>query len=250
MRRSSPPTSASSAWRPRRPITNPAATEVFFRAEMTRTLAAIAIAPLAVVPVLVVLFGPWAIAHGGTRSLTGISCPAIVVAYPMVVLFGLPMHLALVRQRCTRAARLRADRRAARRGSGGRLRAGRGRVRSEVRDRGDGTARFVQERGMGRDRRGGVRTLQRRGRDRVSRDRSAFARLGEAGLRLFHQDRAERVLVDRQVGRRRPGKLFSFSKYAITSAYSSFFKLPGLSSGIESLITSNISHSGLPAKLV
>jgi hypothetical protein len=69
---------------------------------MTRTLAAIAIAPLAVVPVLAVLFGPWAMAHGGTRSLAGILTPAVVVAYPMVVLFGLPMHLALVRQRCTR----------------------------------------------------------------------------------------------------------------------------------------------------
>jgi hypothetical protein len=67
-----------------------------------RTLAAIAIAPLAVIPVLVVLFGPWAIAHGGTRSLTGIVVPAIVVAYPMVVLCGLPMHLALVRAGCTR----------------------------------------------------------------------------------------------------------------------------------------------------
>ena len=67
-----------------------------------RTLAAIAIAPLAVIPVLVVLFGPWAIAHGGARSLTGIVVPAIVVAYPMVVLFGLPMHLALVRAGCMR----------------------------------------------------------------------------------------------------------------------------------------------------
>jgi len=46
------------------------------------------------------------------------------------------------------------------------------------------------------------------------------------------------------------GKLFNFSRYAITSAYSSFFRLPGSSSGIESLITSNISQSGLPAKLV
>lgn len=69
---------------------------------MTRTLAAIAIAPLAVVPVLLMLFGPWALAHGGTRSLAGILTPAIIVAYPMVILFGLPMHLALVRQRCTR----------------------------------------------------------------------------------------------------------------------------------------------------
>jgi hypothetical protein len=69
---------------------------------MTRTLAAIAVAPLAVVPVLAVLFGPWAMAHGGTRSLAGILTPAVVVAYPMVVLFGLPMHLVLVRQRCTR----------------------------------------------------------------------------------------------------------------------------------------------------
>jgi hypothetical protein len=69
---------------------------------MMRTLAAIAIAPLAVIPVLVVLFGPWALSHGGMRSLAGIIMPAVVVAYPMVILFGLPMHLALVRQRCTR----------------------------------------------------------------------------------------------------------------------------------------------------
>ena len=67
-----------------------------------RTLAAIAIAPLAVVPVLTVLFGPWAATSGGMRSLAGILLPAVVVAYPMVILFGLPMHLALVRQRCTR----------------------------------------------------------------------------------------------------------------------------------------------------
>jgi hypothetical protein len=67
-----------------------------------RTLAAIAIAPLAVIPVLSILFGPWAIGLGGLRSLLGILMPAIVVAYPMVILFGLPMHLALVRARCTR----------------------------------------------------------------------------------------------------------------------------------------------------
>jgi hypothetical protein len=67
-----------------------------------RTLAAIAIAPLAVVPVLAVLFAPWALAHGGCRVLLGILAPAVVVAYPMVLLFGLPMHFALLRQRCTR----------------------------------------------------------------------------------------------------------------------------------------------------
>jgi hypothetical protein len=67
-----------------------------------RMLAAIAIAPLAVIPVLVVLFGPWAIAHGGTRSLSGIVVPAMIVAYPMLLLFGLPMHLALVRAGYTR----------------------------------------------------------------------------------------------------------------------------------------------------
>jgi hypothetical protein len=70
---------------------------------MTRTLAAIALAPLAVVPVLVVLFGPWALTHGGLRSLAGIVTPAVIAAYPLLVLFGLPMHAALVRQRCTRA---------------------------------------------------------------------------------------------------------------------------------------------------
>jgi hypothetical protein len=69
---------------------------------MTRTLAAIAIAPLAVIPVLAVLFGPWAISHGGMRSLTGILMPAVVAAYPLVILFGVPMHLALLRQRLTR----------------------------------------------------------------------------------------------------------------------------------------------------
>jgi hypothetical protein len=69
---------------------------------MTRTVVAIATAPLAVIPVLAVLFGPWALANGGVRSLAGIVMPAVVVAYPMVILFGLPMHLALVRQRYTR----------------------------------------------------------------------------------------------------------------------------------------------------
>jgi hypothetical protein len=67
-----------------------------------RALGAIAVAPLAVVPVLAVLFGPWAISHGGARSLAGILLPAVAVAYPMVILFGLPMHFALVRQHCTR----------------------------------------------------------------------------------------------------------------------------------------------------
>jgi len=67
-----------------------------------RPLAAIVLAPLAVVPVLAVLFGPWAASHGGIRSLAGILVPAVAVTYPMVILFGLPMHLALVRQRCTR----------------------------------------------------------------------------------------------------------------------------------------------------
>lgn len=69
---------------------------------MTRTLAALVIAPLAVVPVLAILFGPWALANGGTRSLMGILGPALVLAYPATILFGLPMHLALVSQRCTR----------------------------------------------------------------------------------------------------------------------------------------------------
>jgi hypothetical protein len=69
---------------------------------MTRTLAAIAAAPLAVIPVLALLFGPWALGHGGMRSLAGILIPAVIVAYPMVLLFGLPMHVALIRQRHTR----------------------------------------------------------------------------------------------------------------------------------------------------
>jgi hypothetical protein len=69
---------------------------------MMRVLAAIAIAPLAAIPVLMVMFGPWAIAHGGWRSMSGILLPALIVSYPLVVLFGLPMHLALVRQHYTR----------------------------------------------------------------------------------------------------------------------------------------------------
>ncbi len=66
------------------------------------TLAAIAIAPLAIIPILVLPFGPWAISNGGMRSLLGIVGPALVLAYALVVLFGVPMHLALVRARCTR----------------------------------------------------------------------------------------------------------------------------------------------------
>ena len=68
---------------------------------MTRTLAATVLAPLAVLPVLTLMFAPWAIAHGGWRSLLGILTPAIIVAYPMVILFGLPIPLALLRQCCT-----------------------------------------------------------------------------------------------------------------------------------------------------
>ena len=70
---------------------------------MTRVLAAIAIAPLAVVPVLAVMFGPWAMAHGGWSSMAGILTPAIVLAYALLIVIGLPMHAALVRQHCTRA---------------------------------------------------------------------------------------------------------------------------------------------------
>jgi hypothetical protein len=69
---------------------------------MTRTLAATAVAPLAVIPVLTIIFGPWALTHGGPQSLAGILGPALIVAYPTMILFGLPMHMALVRQRCTR----------------------------------------------------------------------------------------------------------------------------------------------------
>ena len=69
-----------------------------------RTLAAILIAPLAVVPVLVVLFGPGVLfrAGGGARTMLGIVAPAVVAAYPMLILFGLPMHFALVKQGFTR----------------------------------------------------------------------------------------------------------------------------------------------------
>ena len=70
---------------------------------MSRVVAAIAVAPLAVIPVLLLMFGPWAVAHGGGRSMIGILLPALAVSYPLVLLVGVPMHLALVRQRCTRA---------------------------------------------------------------------------------------------------------------------------------------------------
>lgn len=68
-----------------------------------RTFAALALAPLAVIPALLVLFGPWALANGGLQTLQGIILPAVVVAYPLVLLFGLPMHFALVRAGRTRA---------------------------------------------------------------------------------------------------------------------------------------------------
>ena len=68
-----------------------------------RVLAAIAIAPLAILPILALMFGPWAMARGGWRTLLGILGPAIALTYPLVLIVGLPMHLALVRERCTRA---------------------------------------------------------------------------------------------------------------------------------------------------
>lgn len=68
-----------------------------------RTLAAIVLAPLAVIPVLLLIFGPWAMSNGGVRSLAGIVGPALALAYPVLILVGLPVHLALVRARCTRA---------------------------------------------------------------------------------------------------------------------------------------------------
>ena len=65
---------------------------------MTRLLAASALAPLAVVPILALIFGPWAVAHGGQAALRGIVVPAVVVSYVLTLLVGLPMHLTLVRQ--------------------------------------------------------------------------------------------------------------------------------------------------------
>ena len=68
-----------------------------------RTVAAIVVAPLAVIPILAVMFGPWALAHGGARSLAGIVVPGVLAAYPLLILFGLPIHLALKRQGRVRA---------------------------------------------------------------------------------------------------------------------------------------------------
>lgn len=65
-----------------------------------RTLAAIGAAPLAVLPVLTLLFGHWAMTQGGWRALIGILIPALVVAYPLLILIGLPIHFAMQRQRC------------------------------------------------------------------------------------------------------------------------------------------------------
>jgi hypothetical protein len=67
-----------------------------------RTVAAIVVAPLAVIPILAVLFGPWALAHGGARALYGIVMPGAAAAYPLLIVFGLPMHLALAAQAATR----------------------------------------------------------------------------------------------------------------------------------------------------
>jgi hypothetical protein len=67
-----------------------------------RMVAAIVVAPLAVIPILTALFGTWALAHGGAHSLAGILMPAVIVAYPLLILFGVPMHFALARQGYTR----------------------------------------------------------------------------------------------------------------------------------------------------
>lgn len=69
---------------------------------MTRLLTAFLVAPFAVVPVLAVLFLPWALSRGGAGGLLGILLPAVIAAYPLLLIFGLPIHALLARQHWTR----------------------------------------------------------------------------------------------------------------------------------------------------
>lgn len=69
---------------------------------MNRLLPAAALAPLAVVPVLAVLYGPWAITAAGLSSLISVVVAALFVSYPATVLFGIPVHVILEKQRWRR----------------------------------------------------------------------------------------------------------------------------------------------------
>ncbi len=67
---------------------------------MSRLVAGVLIAPLAVAPVMTALFGPWAWSGGGLGTLAAIVFQALVVTYPAMLLFGVPIHATLSHQRC------------------------------------------------------------------------------------------------------------------------------------------------------
>jgi hypothetical protein len=69
-----------------------------------RLLAGVLVAPLAAAPVIALIFGWWAWTHGGLATLGSITWQTLAVTYPAIVFFGLPVHLALDRQRYRRFA--------------------------------------------------------------------------------------------------------------------------------------------------
>jgi hypothetical protein len=70
---------------------------------MLRVVLGVLAAPLAAAPVIALIFGAWSLANGGVATLASIVLQTLAVAYPATVLFGLPVHLALVRQGYRRA---------------------------------------------------------------------------------------------------------------------------------------------------
>lgn len=69
---------------------------------MNRLLAGVLVAPLASAPVIALIFWRWASTHGGPTAFFPIVLQTLAVTYPAMVLFGLPIHLALARQRYRR----------------------------------------------------------------------------------------------------------------------------------------------------
>lgn len=71
---------------------------------MPRLLLAVVLAPLAAAPMLAVLYGPWAWTEAGLNGLMPVLVAVLFVSYPATLLIGVPVHLMLARQRCTRLA--------------------------------------------------------------------------------------------------------------------------------------------------
>jgi hypothetical protein len=71
---------------------------------MLRSLFAVLLAPLAAVPVLAVLYGPWVVGDAGLGGLMPVAIGTLLVAYPTTILFGIPVHVILRRYRCTTLA--------------------------------------------------------------------------------------------------------------------------------------------------